>query len=356
MGGAERVALDLAVVQARHGHRVLAVSLAGGDPGPLAAEFRAAGIGVRTVPKRPGVDVTLPPRVVALLRRERVRVVHTHNPTPLIYAGIAGRAVGAAVIHTKHGEGHLGSRGEKLLRRLASPCAHSFVAVSPATADQARRQRDCLLPWRVKVICNGISLERFAPDAGARQAIRDQLGIAADAWVVGTVGRCDDNKNQAALVRAMAPLLCESCQLVIVGDGPAMARVRREVAALPRPELVHMLGRRMDAPRILAALDVFALPSLSEGLPLVLVEAMASGLPVISAAVGGIPAVLTPGLTGYLVPPGDERALRDSLTALRDDPEHARALGRAARQRALREYSAERMAREYLELYRRALA
>lgn len=355
MGGAERVALDLAVMQKRLGQRVLAVSLDPGPEGPLGPLFRAAGIAVCTVPKRPGIDATLLPRIAALLRRERVIVLHTHNPIPLIYAAPAGRAAGTAVIHTKHGEGHMGSRGEKLLRRLASPLAHWFVAVSDETAEQALAQRDCLLRSRLRVIRNGIALDRFCPDRVARAAVRAELGVADDAWLVGTVGRVDGNKNQSALVRAVAPLLADSFQLVLVGDGPAMDEVRAAVAALPRPELVHVLGRRMDTPRILAALDVFALPSLSEGLPLVIPEAMAAALPVVSTAVGGIPAVVHEAETGYLVPAGDEQALRARLAALAVDRAGAAALGTAGRARALGEYSAERMTREYLELYEQAL-
>lgn len=354
MGGAERIALDLAVLQQRLGHRVVALSLSA-EAGPLLPAFEAAGIHTSTVAKRPGIDFTLPPRIGLMLRKEAATVLHTHNPIPLIYAAPAARAQGIAVVHTKHGEGHMGSRGEKLLRKLASPCAHSFVTVSETTAEQARAQRDSLLPSRITVIRNGISLERFRPDPGGRTQTRAELGIPDDAWVVGTVGRVDENKNHRALVSALLPVLDDSFQLVIVGDGPAMDELRAACAALPRPGLVHLLGRRLDTPRLLAAFDVFALPSLSEGLPLVIPEAMACGLPVVSTAVGGIPNVVIEGETGYLVPPGDEGALREKLVALCRDRAKAARMGQAGLQRALREYSAERMAQEYIALYRRAL-
>ena len=356
MGGAERVALDLAIVQKRFGHNVSVVSLAPGPEGPLAAEYRAAGIPVHSVAKRPGIDYTLPPRMARFLRRERVQVLHTHNSIPLIYAAPAARALRLAVIHTKHGEGHTRSRGDKLLRRLASPLAHSFVAVSEKTAQQAREQRDSLIASRIVTIANGIRLDLFGIDPDARREIRDELGVSEQAWLVGTVGRVDDNKNQSALVRAAAPLLSDDFQLVLVGDGPSMDKVRQTVAGLDRPELVHVLGRRTDVARILAAIDTFALPSLSEGLPLVLPEAMASCLPIVSTAVGGIPKVVDDGETGYLVPAGDEEAMRKRLAELAADHQLASELGQAGRERALAEYSAERMTREYLELYERALS
>ncbi|MCG8423355.1 MAG: glycosyltransferase [Proteobacteria bacterium] len=356
MGGAERVALDLAIVQQRFGHRVFVVSLSPDPEGPLAAEYRAAGISARTVAKRPGIDFTLPFRVARLLRTQRVDVLHTHNSLPLIYAAPAGRILGIPVIYTKHGQGHNDSRGDKLLRRLASPCVQSFVAVSETTAQHAREQRECLLPGRLEVIANGIRLDRFGPNAGARRDIRRELGVGAEVWLVGTIGRFDDNKNQSSLVRAVAPLLGDDFQLVLVGDGPSMDTVKQTVTDLARPELVHVLGRRTEVSSILAALDVFALPSLSEGLPLVIPEAMASALPVVSTAVGGIPHVVVDGETGYLVPAGDENAMRERLSALANHRERATELGRAGRERALQEYSAERMTRQYMELYDRALA
>lgn len=355
MGGAERVALDLAAAQLRRGLRVLAVSLAPGEEGPLGPMFRAAGVPVRTLPKRPGIDATLPPRAAGLFVREQVTVVHTHNPQPLIYTAVAARGVGAAVVHTKHGQGHMGSRGEKLLRKLAAPCAQVFVAVSEETAAQARAQRDCPAS-RLTVVRNGIALDRFAPDAEVREAVRAELGIPGDAWVVGTVGRVDSNKNQVALVRAMAPLLDHGARLVLVGDGPAMDDLRQVVDGLEGRDCVHVLGRRTDVDRLYRGLDVFALPSLSEGLPLVIPEAMACALPVVSTAVGGIPAVVVEGETGHLVPPGDEQAMRARLAALAADRERARAMGRAGRERALAEYSVERMSREYQALYEQALA
>ncbi|WP_045119347.1 glycosyltransferase [Haliangium ochraceum] len=354
MGGAERVALDLASAQRSLGLDVLAVSFAGGSEGPLGPMFREAGIPVHTIPKRPGIDLTLPPRVARLLVRERVAVLHTHNPQPLIYAAPAGRAVGTAVVHTKHGEGHMGSSGEKSLRRLTAPFAQIFVAVSEETAAQARAQRDCPLE-RLTVVPNGIGLGRFAPDDEIRREVRAELGISEDAWVVGTVGRVDDNKNQSALVRAMAPLLSDEVHLVLVGDGPAMDTLRAAREAVDRSDRVHILGRRTDANRLYRSFDVFALPSLSEGLPLVIPEAMACGLPVVSTAVGGIPAVVLDGETGLLVAPDDEVTMRAALAHLGSQRQRARAFGRAGRARALSEYSVERMSRDYLSLYERAL-
>ncbi|MGE5183442.1 MAG: glycosyltransferase [Acidobacteriota bacterium] len=350
VGGQERVALDLAIGQQRRGHDVGVISLAPPPDGAMADEFRAHGIAVARVAKRDGFDPLLVPRLARALRERRADVVHTHNPLPLISGAPAARLVGAAAIHTKHGV-NPGSPGNRLLRRAAARLVHAFVAVSDTTAAQARDQRDAP-ERRMHTIANGIRLDRYRPDAEARAAVRVELGLG-DAWVVGSVGRLDDYKNQQLLVRAMAPHLSSDVRLVLVGDGPHRAAVEAEVARLPDPRWVVMTGRRMDVPRLVPAFDVFALSSKTEGLPLVVPEAMAAGLPIVTTAVGGLPGVVDEGATGLLVPV-DERALSAALGALVADRERARAMGRRARDVALERYSADRMVDAYLDLYARA--
>ncbi len=352
VGGQERVALDLAASQVRRGHQVTAVSLAPAPDGPLADEFRAVGAEVVRIAKGPGTDATLVPRLAWVFRRRQADVVHTHNPLPLIYGAAAARLAGAAAIHTKHGI-NPGSRGHRFLRRQAAKLVSSFVAVSTVTAQQARTLGDAP-ERRLVVITNGIRLENFAPSAAARAAVRAELGIAADAFVVGTVGRVDEFKNQTLLLAAMAPLLGPQVYVVFVGDGPTRAALDAAVAALPDPGRALVLGRRMDVARLLPAFDAFCLSSKSEGLPLVVPEAMAAGLPVVSTAVGGIPAVVDDGETGFLTAV-DEVELRDRLRRLIDDPTRARTMGARAREVALERYSAERMTDDYMVLYERAV-
>jgi len=349
VGGQERVALDLAIGQSARGHDVSAISLAPPPDGAMADEFREHGIAIDRIPKRDGLDPTLVPRLARALHRRGADVVHTHNPLPLIYGAPAARLIGAAAIHTKHGA-NPGTRAQRLLRRGAARFVHAFVAVSDTTAAQAREHRDVRVD-RLHTIANGIRLDRYRPDAEARAAARVELGLG-DAWVVGTVGRLDDYKNQALLVRAMAPHLSSRVRLVIVGDGPSRAAVEAEVARLPEPRWVVMTGRRMDVPRLVPAFDVFALSSKTEGLPLVVPEAMAAGLPIVTTAVGGLPGVVDDNATGLLVPV-DEAALSAALGTLVRDPDRARALGERARAVALDRYGADRMVEAYLDLYAR---
>jgi glycosyltransferase involved in cell wall biosynthesis len=347
VGGQERVALDLAIGQRARGHDVAVISLAPPPDGTMADEFREHGIAVERVAKRPGLDSTLVPRLALALRRHRADVVHTHNPLPLIYGAPAAKLVRAAAIHTKHGM-NPGSQGQRLLRRAAGRLVDAFVAVSEITAMQAREQHDAPLA-KLHTIPNGIRLDRYRPDADARFAARRELGVD-DAWVIGTVGRLDDNKNQAMLVRAAAPLLGADLRLVIVGDGPSRAAVEAEVARLRDPSRVVLTGRRMDVPKLIHAFDVFVLSSATEGLPLVVPEAMAAGLPIVTTAVGGLPSVVDEGYTGVLVPV-DERALAQALERLALDRAAARTMGKNARDVALSRYSADRMVDAYLALY-----
>ena len=355
IGGQERVAFDLAVSQLRAGCRVAALSLAPPPDGPLAAEFAAAGIEVDRVARpRPGVDLMLIVRLARWLRRNRVELVHTHNRMALIYGAPAARLARAAVVHTKHGNNPKG--GTRLIAgNLAARCVDAFVAVSPETAAFARKRSE-VDERRLLVIPNGIALDRFHPAAEARDRVRRELAIDPAAWVVGSVGRIAVEKNQALLVRAMAPLLGPLVRLVIAGDGPLLPAVTQLVADLGVTAFVHLLGARRDVPDVLNALDTFVLSSDTEGLPLVVLEAMATGLPVLSTRVGGVPTVIDEGETGFLVPIGDEAALRDRVAQLRRDPTASRGCGDRARAAAIARFSAARMQRDYLDLYSRVLA
>lgn len=355
LGGQERVALDLAAGQVRAGHRVTAVSLAPAPDGRLASEFLEAGaVVVRVERRRRGADPALVLRLARWLGANRVDLIHTHNRMALMYGAPAGRLARIAVVHTKHGR-NPGTAMQLVAARLAARFVDAFVAVSHETALFARGRRE-VADSRLSVIPNGIELGRFHRDPSARDRVRAELGIAPEAWVVGTVGRLSPEKNQALLVRAVAPLLDDRHRLLVAGDGPMRGSLAGLASSLGTSAFVHLLGDRRDVPEILNALDAFVLSSDSEGLPLVIPEAMATGLPVVATRVGGVPDVLEDGRTGFLVPSGDEAGLRDRLVRLRDDRALGLAIGAAARAAAQARFSSERMLREYLELYARVLS
>ena len=351
-GGQERVIFDLAHSQSDAGHRVTTFSLAEG--GSLADEFTEVGLPVVVEPKRgDGYDLSLARRLRRRFASGRYDLVHTHNPMALLYAALPARIAGAALVHSKHGINP--DRGRRLwLRRAAGLLVNGYVAVSEPTAEVARANRECRLT-RLRVIDNGIDLSRFSPSQAVRREVRAELGIPDRAFVVGTVGRLAPEKAHLFLLRAMAPILDDDLHVLICGDGPMAEQVAKEAAGLGRPDCVHLTGLRSDVPRVLAALDLFVLTSTVEGLPLVIPEAMATELPVVATAVGGVPRVVVEGQTGHLVDSGDEEALRSRIADLWRDPERRQRLGRRARTMALENYSAERMAAEYMDTYQEAL-
>ncbi len=351
IGGQERVALDLATRQKAAGCRVAAVGLA---DGALRRAFEDALISTDVIEKRPGIDVTLPLRLARALRGFESDVVHTHNPQALIWGAPAARLADAALVHTKHGANPSSAR-QLQLRRAAARFTDAYVAVSTVTAEVARQKRE-VAESKLWTIPNGIDLDRFTRPPGERAAVRQELGLPDDAVVAITVARLSPEKNQRLMLAAMAPVLSARAQLVIVGDGSERAALEQQRAGLgARARFVHLLGMRDDAPRLLAACDLFLLSSASEGLPLVIPEAMAARLPVVSTDVGGINTVVVEGETGYLVRAGDEGALRERIVKLLDDPALRRRLGARGHELAHQRYGLDRVVKEYLAIYRYVL-
>ena len=354
VGGQECVALDLATLQLAAGHQVRVLSLAEPPDGPMAQRFRAIGASIETIPKRgPSLDPTLALRVAQSVSKARVDIVHTHNPAALVYGAPAATLAGVRSVHTKHGLNPDSSR-RMWLRRVASSMVDAYVAVTPTLARVAVERHECD-STRLHVISNGIDTARFAPNVAARQRVRSELGIPENAWVVGTVGRLAPEKNQGLLIDAVEPMLDPRRHLVIVGDGPAREALAERARGTLRPDLIHFTGARPDVENLLASFDAFALTSESEGLPLVILEAMAVGLPVVATAVGGVPDVVQPGKTGFLAPASDRIALMKELLLLATRSELVAKVAAAGRSMVLERHSKEHMARDYDNLYRRVL-
>jgi len=351
-GGQERVALDLARRQRAQGHRVVALALADPPSGPMAALFEAADVATGTVTKLgPSFDPTLAVRLARTLAAHQVDVVHTHNPHALVYGAPAAALCTKACLHTKHGINPDPAR-RLWLRRAAARVLDAFVAVTPRLARVATSNHECD-PTQLHVVPNGIDTQLFSLDLEARRRIRAELGIPEQAWVVGSVGRLAPEKHQSLLIDAMAPMLEPRRHLVLVGDGPERAALLARAQATLRPELVHFTGARSDVSSLLSAFDVFALTSDSEGLPLVLLEAMAMGLPVVSTSVGGIPDLIEHERTGFLVEPDNCSELTRQLICLSTRPQAALDAASAGRRLVVQRHSIERMAGEYERLYTR---
>ncbi|MGH7304780.1 MAG: TIGR03088 family PEP-CTERM/XrtA system glycosyltransferase [Candidatus Rokuibacteriota bacterium] len=312
------------------------------------------GVDVFELHKALGHDVRTFARLVGLLRRLRPTVVHTRNWAA--FDGVlAARLAGVPrVVHGEHGrdisdpDGR--NRRRNRLRRLLGPLVNRFTTVS----DDLRRWLVAdvgIAAAKVLRVHNGVDTERFAP--GDRTEIRAKLGIRADQRVVGTVGRLDPVKDQAALIQAFSRIDDPDAVLVIAGDGACRDALHAQTAALRLGERVRFLGERRDVSRVLQAFDLFVLPSLAEGISNTILEAMATGLPVVATRVGGNPELVDDGVTGRLVPRQAPDILAEAVGEYLRDPVRRQEHGGHARARAMDLFGLDPMRDAYAALYAR---
>ena len=358
-GGVERIVVDLTRQALSGGRRVTVICLE--RPGTLADEIVSLGAEVLCLHKPPGLRRELVDQAASFLRRQRPDVIHTHQIGALWYLGQAARQLSIPTLHTEHSDhvGHAKGWWRKLKTRLmwhrAGRLAARFCCVSEDIARSARRL-GTVPSNKVQVVLNGIDVDRYADDC-QRAAVRAELKIPADATVLGTVGRLAEVKRQDLLLRAFGSLSVDfpRLNLLLVGDGPERQSLEQLAASLDVRDRVIFAGYQASPQRFLAAMDIFALTSRLEGLPLALLEAWATGLPAVASAVGGIPQVVETGRTGILFPGGDLAALEIALRELLLDPAKRRQLGAAGRDKVRETYSLERMAAEYDACYQRIL-
>jgi len=274
-----------------------------------------------------------------LVRVARGGLLHAHDYKALVLALAAGAVTRAPVVATFHGDtGHL--RRVALYERLARWAARFTRAVAATSEPLADRIRAAAARTPVHVIPNGIPVGPL-PTAAARASAREALGLPAGVPVVAFVGRLSPEKAPEVLLRAVRGT---RLRLLVAGEGPLRAALESEA----EPAQVRFLGFLPDVAPVLAAADVLALPSRTEGLPMAALEAMAAGLPVVASAVGSLPEVLADG-AGILVPPGDVSALRLALEQL-SLPDARAGVAAEARRRVESRYAVTTMARRYREL------
>lgn len=349
VGGQEVMAVELASRQVARGNSVLAISLTPDVPGSLEGAFARAGVKTLHLRKRgPSIDVTLPFRLALAFLRNSVDVVHLHNEQPLIYGALAGKLARCTVVATRHGL-VIASPQQLWLRRQAGRMVDSDVSVSMEVANSTRAHR-LVEERKVAVIENGIDLGRYQPRAEVRAEVRAELGLPDDSLVIGIVCRLVECKNVGLLLRAALPHLSPATQLLIIGDGPERPQLEALARQQSQGRFARFLGQRTDVARLLNALDLFALSSNTEGHPISVIEAMATGLPVLATQVGGIPEMIEDGKTGFLAP-NDEQAYAARLVAALDQRLSWPAMGVAARTEAHKRFSSETMTDRYLALY-----
>lgn len=337
-GGLERILADLS----RHHDResCQAEFLAIQDVGRFADEIRAAGGTVHQL--RPAGRIGQLRQMYRLFRERKYDVVHTHNTYPHIYASIAARLARVPVVlNTRHGQrvGH--GWKSRTQFRWASHLVDRIVAVSDDAAELCI-EVDRVEPGKVRRIWNGIDLNDFAFTGPAQNP------------VAISVARLSAEKDFPTLLRAIPHVIPQvpEFRLQIVGGGPEHDRLAGLIHELNLERHVELLGERTDVPQLLREAGFFVSSSLTEGISLTLLEAMAVGLPIVATAVGGNPEIILPGKTGYLVLAKDPAALGAAIVAMCRDQRNWLRMGQAGRERVVQHFDVRRMARDYEQLYR----
>jgi glycosyltransferase involved in cell wall biosynthesis len=290
-----------------------------------------------------------------LVRRERVSLIHAHEFDGITHGSLVARLVGVPCVATVHGKNYY---WEKRRRRLAYRVA-SHIATMVAVSEDLKRfiTANVGVPaMRIKVIYNG--QEVFPPVAPEqRRCLRAELGLEEDEQVVGLVGSLYPIKGHKYLLEAVPRILKlhPDTTFLIVGRGELELPLKEEVNRCGLKNRVRFLGLRDDVSALLSLMDIFVLPSLSEGLSIALLEAMAAGKPVIATDVGGNPEVVVDGETGFLVPPRDADTLAAKLLLLVADKHQARRLGKNGRRRVQQHFSFQSMVNNYQDLYENRL-
>lgn len=329
------------------------------EEGPLAADFRAAGVPVTVLDRAGRYDLATVPRLVRLLRADATDVVlvNHHHRAALTLGRLAARLAGARAVVAAH-DMDLSRVGGRVLPRHDVETlflADALVLLAPSQGGYLHDEEQVgTRPWRRTrevVIGNGIEIGP-APDAAARAAARATLGLPDTAVVLGIVARLSPQKAHGTLLRAVARLAADrpSLRLVVVGEGDERAAAEALAADLGIADRVLFTGVRRDVPALLPGFDVACLSSLHEGVPLFVLEAMAAGLPVVATEVGALRDLVTEGVDGHLVPPDDPAALADRLAELVDDPARRTAFGAAARARAELSFGIDHSVRGYQQL------
>ncbi|MHA7816381.1 MAG: glycosyltransferase [Pseudohaliea sp.] len=351
IGGTEQVIRNL-VLAADASRYAMSVFCLEAPVGAFGERLQAAGIDVTAHGRRPGLDGGLVRALRRHLREQRIDLLHCHQYTPWAYGVLAALGTGVPVVFTEHGRFHPDRRSRK--RRFVNPLlarrTARVTAISQATA-RALVDYEYLPAGRVEVVYNGIG-ELDVPAETARAA-RERYHIPPQAPLLGTIARFDPIKNHPMLLRAFAQVLGTQpdARLLMVGDGPERPRTEALAAELGIADRVVFTGFEPEPAALLAAMDLFLLPSLSEGTSMTLLEAMALGKPCVVTDVGGNPEIVIDGETGRVTPSDDAGAFADALTGLLADPARREAMAGAAKARFATEFTSARMAERYAAIY-----
>lgn len=352
-GGAERMISTLAAALNQGQFRVIVGMF---WPGWLQTECETFGVKTYVMPLGGCFNLQWFRACLRLVRRERVGLIHAHEFSAILCGWIVATMAGVPFVATVHGKNYF---WEKLRRRIAYRLVSRHGRMVVVSQDLKRFLCDKVgvAGKRVEVIYNGVAPAQAVTDQET-QRCKAELGILGCYPVLGVVGRLDPVKGHRYLLEAMPEILRRwpKAQLLVIGPGELEAALKEQVKQLAIGANVHLLGMRQDVRRLLSVLDAFVLPSLSEGFSIALLEAMASGKPVVATLVGGNPELIDPGRTGFLVQPEDTRDLAANLVSLLSDPGIMQQFGQEGAERVRQHFNVWQMVDRYRDLYVRLLS
>jgi len=356
VGGAEILAREFALRSVADYRFVFACL---DECGAIGDELKALHYPVAILKRHPGFDFRCAGRLAHFCRQQNVRLIHAHQYGPFFYAELASRlAHRVPVLFTEHGRDYPDYRRSKrvLANRLLLRRRDRVVAVGQHVRN-ALVKNEGLNRDRVTVIYNGIDCQAYNPVPRQRAETRAGWGLDDSHLAIIQVARLNRLKNQATALRAMSMLTANypQARLVLVGDGEERSTLEQLTDSLQLRSQVIFAGMQKDVPRMLSAADLFLLSSVSEGIPLTLLEAMAAGLACVATRVGGIPEVIVNGVTGLLAEPSDPNALAGKLSTLLGDAELRSQFGTAGAARVRRSFDAHQMHEAYSKVFREML-
>lgn len=318
------------------------------------------GVDVIELHKRPGHDLRVYRRLWRVIRSLTPDLIHSRNLNALEMQWVAFLASRAKRVHGEHGRDvsdlHGQNRKYNLLRKATSTIIHHYVAVSQDLS-QWLQYTIGVAPEKIAQIYNGVDQSRFSPKQADDSQVLPEYLKENGILVIGTVGRLAAVKDQLVLVEAFRKLVernteyRKTLRLVIVGDGPLRPEIESHIADAGLTDVSWLPGDRTDIPELLRSMDIFVLPSLGEGISNTILEAMASGLPIVATEVGGNPELVEQNKNGILMPVGDSDKLADSIEALVQDPAKRQSFGAASSRKVSEKYNWQRTVESYMQVY-----
>jgi sugar transferase (PEP-CTERM/EpsH1 system associated) len=345
-GGLENGVVNVANLLPRNAFRSSICCLR--DVGEFASRLHPS-IDVHKMYGKGGADFRLMLSLIRHFRRTRPDIVHTRNAEAFFYGFIAAKVARIPVlVHSEHGRDF----EDRFLRFVLQRIFSKFTQVVFAVTEELRRQLSMhtgIPAESIRVLYNGVDSVRFSP--ASRGKLRSQLGVADNTLVIGSVGRLVEVKNYSLLLSAYKALSLTNTMLILIGEGPERASLELLARSLGISDRVRLLGHRDDVSELISVLDVFVLPSVSEGMSNTLLEAMSAGIAVVASAVGGNKEIIRSGVDGLLFTSGDEIELKENILLLLADEILRNRLSQAGRVRVLECFSIDAMINRYGMMY-----